>query len=79
MKKRIAPIALSVCAIVLAAVFAVSCSSEFEPAWKASGGKATLSIRLGKPASPSASPRLIVQNGGYLYIQTGHDEGTAVL
>jgi len=79
MKKRIAPIALSVCAIVLAAVFAVSCSSEFEPAWKASGGKATLSIRLGKPDSPSASPRLIVQNGGYLYIQTGHDEGTAVL
>lgn len=79
MKKRIVPIALSVCAIVLAAVFAVSCSSEFEPAWKASGGKATLSIRLGKPASPSASPRLVVQNGGYLYIQTGHDEGTAVL
>lgn len=79
MKKRNTQIALGLCAVALVAVFAVSCSNSFEPAWKASDGKTTLSIRLGKPVAPSASSRLIVQNGGYLYIQTGHDAGTAIL
>lgn len=79
MKKRNTQIALGLCAVVLVAVFAVSCSNSFEPAWKASDGKTTLSIRLGNPAAPSASSRLVVQHGGYLYIQTGHDAGTAIL